>query len=135
MSTNTPLKNQIQKLKTELEKDPEIELAILFGSCAKGNANFNSDIDIGIKLNKPLLENKKTSLIQLIAVTTGRAVDLVDLRKVGEPLLSQIIKYGMVIKGQEEMFTELAIRNIYANEDFLPYIKRSLQTRREKWIK
>jgi len=134
MSTNTPLKNQIQKLKTELEKDPEIELAILFGSCAKGNANFNSDIDIGIKLNKPLLENKKTSLIQLIAVTTGRAVDLVDLRKVGEPLLSQIIKYGMVIKGQEEMFTELAIRNIYANEDFLPYIKRSLQTRREKWI-
>jgi len=135
MSTNTPLKNQIQKLKTELEKDPEIELAILFGSCAKGNANFNSDIDIGIKLKKPLLENKKTSLIQLIAVTTGRAVDLVDLRKVGEPLLSQIIKYGMVIKGQEEMFTELAIRNIYANEDFLPYIKRSLQTRREKWIK
>jgi len=135
MSTNTPLKNQIQKLKTELEKDQEIELAILFGSCAKGNANFNSDIDIGIKLNKSLLENKKTSLIQLIAVTTGRAVDLVDLRKVGQPLLSQIIKYGMVIKGQEEMFTELAIRNIYANEDFLPYIKRSLQTRREKWIK
>jgi len=135
MPTKIQLNNQIQKLKTELEKDPEINLAILFGSCAKGNENFNSDIDIAIKLNKALLENKKTNLVQLIAFTTGRAVDLVDLHNVGEPLLSQIIKYGKVIKGKEEMFTELAIRNVYANEDFLPYIKRSLQTRRDKWIK
>jgi len=65
----------------------------------------------------------------------GRAVDLVDLNKVGQPLLSQIIKYGMVIKGQEEIFTELATKNVYANEDFLPYIKRSLKERRENWIK
>jgi len=135
MPANILLKKQIQTLKTILEKDREIELAILFGSCAKGNANFKSDIDIAIKLNNVLLENKKIKLIQSIAVTMGRAVDLVDLHKVGQPLLSQIIKYGMVIKGQEEIFTELATKNVYANEDFLPYIKRSLKERRENWIK
>ena len=70
----------------------------------------------------------------MIAQIIGRPVDLIDLQTVGQPLLSQIIKDGIVIKGTSEAFTELAIKNVYANEDFLPYIKRSLKVRREKWI-
>jgi len=70
---------------------------ILFGSCAKGTARPESDIDLAIKLNKPLLADKQIQLIQLISQITGRAVDLIDLQKVGEPLLSQIIKYGKMI--------------------------------------
>lgn len=49
----------IQKLKLELAKDSDIDLAILFGSCAKGTATADSDIDIAVKLNMPLLEDKK----------------------------------------------------------------------------
>ena len=70
----------------------------------------------------------------MIAQIFGRAVDLIDLQKAGEPILSQIIKYGVIIKGSQQDYTELAIKNVYANEDFLPYIKRSLEARREQWI-
>ena len=129
------MENKIQQLKTELEQDADIDFAILFGSCARGSSTFDSDIDIAIKLNSPLFLEKKIQLIQLISEKSGRTVDLVDLQTVGEPLLSQIIKYGVVLKGDNQMFTKLAIKNVYANEDFLPYIKRSLQARREKWIK
>lgn len=125
----------IRQLELELEQDSEISLAILFGSCAKGNATFNSDIDIAIKLKAPLESDKKMRIIQKIAEKMGRAVDLVDLSTIGEPLLSQIVRHGLVLKGNKQMFTALAIKNVYANEDFTPYIKRSLRARREKWIK
>lgn len=124
----------LQQLKHELEKDADIILAILFGSFATGTATNNSDIDIAVKLKKPLSEDKKIQLIQLVEKLSGRAVDLVDLDEAGEPLLGQII-HGVVIKGSKKDFIALAIKHVYANEDFLPYIKRSLQTRREKWIK
>ncbi len=90
---------QIKKL---LEQDVDVNLALIFGSYVKGKLSAESDIDIAIKLNKPLLESKKIQIIQSIANITGRAVDLVDLQKVGQPLLSQIIKGGKVIKGSSQ---------------------------------
>ncbi|MEE9396980.1 MAG: nucleotidyltransferase domain-containing protein [Methylococcales bacterium] len=134
-SMSLPDDDKIRQLQIELEKDPEISLAILFGSYAGGTIRPESDIDLAIKLNTPLVEEKKIQIIERVAQISGRAVDLVDLQRVGEPLLSQIIEYGKVIKGRRHDFTEMAIRNVYANEDFLPYIKRSLQARRERWIK
>ena len=134
-STSSPDDDKIRQLQKELEKDPEISLAILFGSYAGGTIRPESDIDLAIKLTKPLVEDKKIQIIEQVAQIFGRAVDLVDLQRAGEPLLSQIIEYGKVVKGRRQDFTEMAIRNVYANEDFLPYIKRSLQTRRERWIK
>lgn len=129
-----PENQKIRQLKNQLEQDPTIKLAILFGSCANETAGSESDVDLAILLNVPLLKEKKILIIQRVAQIFGRAVDLIDLQKAGEPILSQIIKYGIVIKGSQQDYTELAIKNVYANEDFLPYIKRSLQVRREKWI-
>jgi predicted nucleotidyltransferase len=134
MKNSTLFDKKIEQLQSVLEKNPEIKLAILFGSYAKGNLKFESDIDIAIKLDSPLTSEKKIKLIQLIAAKMGRAVDLIDLKTVGEPLLNQIIKTGIMLKGDKQMFVAMAIKNVYANEDFLPYIKRSLQERREKWI-
>ncbi len=129
------MQKKIQQLQVALEQDADIKLAILFGSCAKESATFASDIDIAIKLDQPLSSEKKLRFIEIIAEKMGRAVDLVDLKTVGEPLLSQIIKDGIIIKGSRQMFVDLAIKNVYANEDFLPYIKRSLRARRAMWIK
>lgn len=125
---------KIRQLKLQLEQDSDIKLAILFGSCANETAGPESDVDLAILLSAPLLNNKKIQIIQRVAQIFGRAVDLVDLQKAGEPILSQIIKYGIVIKGNQQDYVALTIKNVYANEDFLPYIKRSLQARREKWI-
>jgi nucleotidyltransferase substrate binding protein (TIGR01987 family) len=40
---------QIEKIKTVFAKYPEIDSAIIFGSRAKGNYKYNSDIDIALK--------------------------------------------------------------------------------------
>jgi len=134
-SISQPDDKKIRQLERVLEQDSEIRLAVLFGSYAKKTARPESDIDLAIKLDTPLTENKKMQLVQLMAQIFGRAVDLVDLRNVGVPLLGQIIKYGKLIKGTKQDITEQALRNVYANEDFLPYVKRALQVRRERWIK
>lgn len=126
---------KIRELSQILENDSEITLAILFGSFATGTVHPDSDIDLAIQAKHPLAESKKIQMIETTALIFGRPVDLIDLRKAGIPLLGQIIKYGKVLKDTGQNFTELAIRNVYANEDFLPYIKRSLRARREKWIK
>lgn len=128
-------KEKIRELTQALEKDGEIILAVLFGSFATGTVHLNSDIDLAVQTRRPLEESKKIQMIETTALIFGRPVDLIDLRKAGVPLLGQIIKYGKVLKDTGQHFTELAIKNVYTNEDFLPYIKRNLKMRREKWIK
>ncbi len=118
-----------------LSQNTEITLAIVFGSLAKNTLTKQSDIDLAILTRQPLTTYKKKYLIESLANLMGRPVDLVDLQTAGEPLLGQILKYGKLIKGENEQLTSLALKHLYANEDFMPYVNRALKERREKWIK
>ena len=73
-------------------------------------------------------------LIADIAATTGRAVDLIDLRTAGEPLLGQILKHGQRIRGETTELVPLMQRHVYAMEDFMPYVERMLEERKQAWI-
>jgi hypothetical protein len=61
-------------------------------------------------------------------------VDLVDLRIVGEPLLGQILKHGLQIRGEPADRALLMQRHVYAMEDFMPYVERTLAERRKAGI-
>ena len=61
-------------------------------------------------------------------------IDLIDLKTVGQPLLSQIMKYGKLLKGDTNAYAEIAIRNINTAQDFLPYIKRMMAERRLRYL-
>jgi len=115
--------------------DKSISQAIIFGSMAKGALKPESDIDIAIKTVSPLKTQKKIAFIESLANLLGRPVDLVDLRTVGEPLLGQILQYGKQVKGSDSNWASLALKHLYANEDFMPYVNRALRERRERWIK
>lgn len=128
------LNNNIELLRTFLQQDPNLELAILFGSMATGKNTSKSDVDLAIKKNKPLTDQQKKIFIEQIAHITGRAVDLIDLSIVGEPLLGQVIKYGKRLIGTDSQYAELALRHIYAQADFVPYIERTLKERRQQWL-
>lgn len=69
-------------LVSTLSRHPEIRLAIVFGSIARGTARADSDIDLAVLASRPLLAEDKMRLIADIAAATGRPVDLVDLRTV-----------------------------------------------------
>ncbi|WP_343883289.1 type VII toxin-antitoxin system MntA family adenylyltransferase antitoxin [Rhodanobacter caeni] len=119
---------------TALAAHPDIELAFVYGSVARGQARRDSDVDVAVQAPAPLGADEKMRLIEDIAAATGRAVDLVDLRMVGEPLLGQILKHGLQIRGKPADRALLMQRHVYAMEDFMPYVERTLAERRKAWI-
>ena len=117
-----------------LQQQEDIQLAILFGSLATGKVHQKSDIDIAIEKKHPLSAEEKIELISQLALITGRAVDLVDLSVVGEPILGQILKYGKRLTGTDTVFAEMALKHLYAQADFVPYLTRTLKERRQQWL-
>ena len=124
----------IPQVQAALAKHPEIELAIVFGSLVHGEVRRDSDIDVAVQLPTPLDADQKMQLIADIAAMTGRPVDLVDLRTVGEPLLGQILKHGHRIRGEAADLVPLMQRHVYAMEDFMPNVERTLEERKRAWI-
>lgn len=122
------------KLRELLEMHGGIRLALLFGSVAKGTAGFESDLDIAVDAGHVLDVEEKIALIEALAMLTGRPIDLIDLKTVGEPLLGQILAGNKRIIGNTTQYAELTLKHIYNMEDFVPYQRRILEERRRAWI-
>lgn len=123
-----------EKVAAVLANHPDIRVAIVFGSVARGSADQNSDVDVAIQAAEPMNAEEKLQLIGELAAATGRPVDLIDLSTVGEPLLGQILKHGRMIRGTTADRARLMQRHVYALEDFMPYVERTLAERRRAWI-
>lgn len=112
----------------------QIDLAILFGSTARGHARADSDIDIAVAGTSALTAERKMALVETLAAHTGRPVDLIDLRTVGEPLLGQILRHGRRLLGSDTAYAQLISRHLVEQADFMPYRARILAERRAAWI-
>ena len=121
-------------LKGTLAEHGGIRLAILFGSHATGRATANSDLDLAVRTTAPLEVAEKIALIEKLAEATGMPVDLIDLKRVGEPLLGQILKHGVRLMGSDTDYAALLSRHLFDAADFLPYRNRILAERRRVWI-
>jgi predicted nucleotidyltransferase len=117
-----------------LANHPAIELAILFGSLARGAARPDSDLDLAVKAAAPLTAEEKRVLMGELADHLARPVDLVDLANVGEPLLGQILRHGRRLLGDDVGYARLLSQHVFAVADFLPYRDRLLAQRRRAWI-
>ena len=111
-----------------------IRLAILFGSLAAGRGRPESDVDLAIDAGKPMEFEEKMSLIGRLAESTGRPIDLIDLRTVGEPLLGQILTHGKRLAGKDAVYAEHIKRHLFEEADFMPYYRRILSERRSAWM-
>lgn len=124
-----------EALKAYLATQPSLRLAILYGSLATGAARPDSDVDLAVAGERRLDAGDRTALIDGVGLATGRPVDLVDLRAVGEPLLGQILHHGKRLLVRDELLlAELIKRHLFDSEDFLPYRRRILAERRRAWI-
>ncbi|MEE9424777.1 MAG: nucleotidyltransferase domain-containing protein [Methylococcales bacterium] len=113
---------------------PDIQIILVFGSMAQGKEQSHSDLDIAILTGSDLTPQQKKNIIENLAQLTGRPIDLVDLRRAGQPLLSEIITKGVRILGSDENYGRLIFRHLLDQADFLPYRNRILTKRRESWI-
>lgn len=123
-----------ERIQQILEKHPHILLAVLFGSLARNAANFDSDLDIAVRADRPLDADEKMRLIMDLAEAIGRPVDVVDLSTVGEPLLGQIMTGGRRLLGDDARYAALLSQHLFDQADFMPYRRRILQERRRAWI-
>ena len=126
--------NLTRAILAALDSQPGIRLAMLFGSLAAGRERADSDLDLAVDAGHCLTADEKLSLVNALAERTGRPVDVVDLRTVGEPLLGQILRHGKKILGGGTCYADLIRRHIFDQEDYLPYRTRILAERRRAWI-
>lgn len=129
MTTDLP------RIHQALQAFPGLCQAIVFGSVATGSARHDSDIDIAVEGTHALSAQERTALIEAVAAATGRAVDLIDLKTAGEPLLGQILQHGHRLLGSNAQYAELVRRHVFDTEDFLPYVERMLRERRQAWTR
>jgi len=124
-----------EKLRKILCNFPELKLAILFGSCAAGRQNRDSDIDIAVASHAVLTLASKMRMIEAIAQSTKRPVDLIDLNLRQEPIFSQAITKGQVILCRDKhLYVAFMQQVVYNAADFIPLRMRILSARRKSWI-
>ncbi|HET8902781.1 MAG TPA: nucleotidyltransferase domain-containing protein [Saccharospirillum sp.] len=129
-----PLSETIKQIQTALSDWPEVSIAVLFGSLAEDNAHAGSDLDLAVQLTTLITPKQKMELVSDLAIQTGRPIDLIDLRDVGQPLLGEIVEKGIMVRGGTEAKGDLLFKSIMLQEDFAGYQQRILQERRKAWI-
>lgn len=89
-----------QKLMNYFEEKSYVYKVILFGSRAKKNAKYNSDIDLAILCN----EKYKSTIVEEIDELVGvYSTDIVFLDKIGEDIKKQVMEYGIEIYSIHKM--------------------------------
>lgn len=126
----------IDRLAATLAAEHDVLLAVAFGSMARGEARFDSDVDVAVLTDRRLTSERRSSLMELVASVTGRAVDLVDLRAAGVPLLRSVLREGReLVRKDDAAYGRLVARMVADAEDLLPLQRRLLRERRERWIR
>jgi predicted nucleotidyltransferase len=128
------MSNLHKQLARFLSQYPQFELAILFGSQAKGDTTAESDIDLALLSDVPISSSLKLELIELIGARFGCPVDIVDLYYAAEPILGQVFK-GKRLLGDNATYASLLTKHLINTADFVPLQQRILTERRNSWIK
>jgi uncharacterized protein len=126
----------LRRLTEALRADPDLVLAIVFGSIVPGGAGFESDVDLAVLTGHPLDSVRSETLIRTAAGATGRPVDLVDLRETGVPLLRTILRDGRTLLSRDRAARDRLVSRMLADvEDLLPLQDHILRERRRRWTR
>ncbi|MEN9558998.1 MAG: hypothetical protein RLZZ502_209 [Pseudomonadota bacterium] len=119
----------------DLHTLPDLELALVFGSFAQGSEQDHSDLDLAVRYAYPLTSEQKYHLIDALAVTMARPIDLIDLRRAGVLITHQAVSKGVKIWGEAEMYAQIASRAVIDYADFAPLVERTLKERQRLWMR
>ena len=125
----------VDALAQRLRGEPDLRVAIVFGSVASGEAEFDSDVDVAVMMARRMSGERRIALLQLIEAATGRPVDLVDLRDAGVAVMRAALNDGRVLVCRDSRDLDMLRSKMVTDaEDFLPGLERLLAERRRTWI-
>lgn len=108
MASNIVSIDNIKEKITPILMDYPVNKAILFGSYAKGKAAENSDIDLYIDTDNKLKGLDFVGLLEILVVTLGRDIDLIDKSHI-EPnslIMLEIENGGTVIYEKSDNYSK-----------------------------
>lgn len=86
----------LEAVKTMLEAQPSVQLAVVFGSVARGRSGPESDLDLGVRLDPDSPEERRR--IEVLAARTARCeTDVVYLDEAPPLLRFQVARDGRVL--------------------------------------
>jgi predicted nucleotidyltransferase len=75
---------------------PDVAVAVLFGSAARGALTSDSDVDLAVALSSgPVDSQMKQRLLETVGERLGRPADIVDLRNQRGRLAARIMREGV----------------------------------------
>jgi predicted nucleotidyltransferase len=87
-----------EQIQRYFQDQPDIAIAIVFGSCSRNQATPASDYDIAVASEQALTAERKIKLIKALSSLTLRPVDLIDLHTARHPILQSVLTTGKLIK-------------------------------------
>lgn len=124
------------ELLSALEAQPDLRLAVVFGSVARGQAGPESDLDIAVLADGPVDAPRREALIRVLAQASGRPVDLVDLWSADVLVSREALGHGVVALNRDAAaYYHLLSKMVTDAEDFLPLYERLLRHRNEAWLR
>ena len=122
-------------LKQFFTAQTSVQLAILYGSFAKGQETERSDVDIAIAGSEGNPSSVLADLNLSISKLLNRETDIVDLNSISGTILTQILTSGIILKKEDtSLYAELIKKMLYFEEDMAPGIRYILDYRREKFL-
>ncbi len=89
----------LRAVQCALRADPQVTLAVVFGSSARGTASGSSDLDIGVVGVTPL---RLPALAVTLSRLAGREVDLIQLEAAPPLLRFEIARDGVLLAERTE---------------------------------
>ena len=125
----------LDALRSLLAEEPDVQLAILFGSLATWRATAGSDLDLAISTGGEMSSERRQELSDRLAGLVGRPIDLIDLATSGGALHGQILRTGtIVIETVPGVLGRLHERFLDWQADLAPAVESLLRTRRARLL-
>lgn len=93
---------RLRNVVEHLQKDPRVNLAVLFGSYAKGTAEEGSDVDVFVETEDRSLKRELELLDSKLSVKIGPY-------DASNPLMKEIEKSHVILKGVELYYERLGL--------------------------
>ena len=114
----------LERLRQSIASLPEVRLAVLFGSTARGQARPQSDVDLGVLLDPDTPDVRFKAEIEL-GKAAGQSVDVVFLNQAPPLLRFEIAKEGVLLhQDQDHLWTDFKTRAMLDWWDWAPIAKR-----------